>query len=174
MSYVGKPMPRVDARDKVMGRAKYAADLCDRNVLTAKILHAEHAHALVKSINVERARAMEGVEAVFTCFDVPKNYFPTAGHPWSTEPEHQDVADRLLLTDHVRFWGDDVAVVVARDELSAVKALREIEVEYEDLPFVLDAQEAMREGAPFPGQCPRPQQHTHRQLCRGYQGTRPH
>ena len=56
MSYVGKPMPRVDARDKVMGRAKYAADLCDRNVLTAKILHAEHAHALVKSINVERAR----------------------------------------------------------------------------------------------------------------------
>ena len=53
MSYVGKPMPRVDARDKVMGRAKYAADLCDRNVLTAKILHAEHAHALVKSINVE-------------------------------------------------------------------------------------------------------------------------
>ena len=66
MSYVGKPMPRVDARDKVMGRAKYAADLCDRNVLTAKILHAEHAHALVKSINVERARAMEGVEAVFT------------------------------------------------------------------------------------------------------------
>ena len=156
MSYVGKPMPRVDARDKVMGRAKYAADLCDRNVLTAKILHAEHAHALVKSINVERARAMEGVEAVFTCFDVPKNYFPTAGHPWSTEPEHQDVADRLLLTDHVRFWGDDVAVVVARDELSAVKALREIEVEYEDLPFVLDAQEAMREGAPqlherFPG-----------------------
>lgn len=86
MSYVGKPMPRVDARDKVMGRAKYAADLCDRNVLTAKILHAEHAHALVKSINVERARAMEGVEAVFTCFDVPKNYFPTAGHPWSRSP----------------------------------------------------------------------------------------
>lgn len=65
-------MPRVDARDKVMGRAKYAADLCDRNVLTAKILHAEHAHALVKSINVERARAMEGVEAVFTCLTSPK------------------------------------------------------------------------------------------------------
>ena len=134
----------------------YAADLCDRRALTAKILHAEQAHALVKRIDAEKARAMEGVEAVFTCFDVPKNYFPTAGHPWSTEPEHQDVADRLLLTDHVRFWGDEIAVVVAQDELTAQKALREIEVEYEPLPFVLDVQKAMEPGAPqlheaFPG-----------------------
>ena len=99
MSYVGRSVPRVDARDKAAGRAMYAADLCDRRALTAKILHAEQAHALVKRIDAEKARAMDGVEAVFTCFDVPKNYFPTAGHPWSTEPEHQDVADRLLLTD---------------------------------------------------------------------------
>ena len=40
---------------------------------------------------------MPGVVRVFTCFDVPENYFPTAGHPWSTDPAHQDVADRLLL-----------------------------------------------------------------------------
>ena len=149
-------MPRVDAKDKAAGRAKYAADLCDRRALVAKVLHAECAHGLVKSIDTERARQVPGVEAVFTCFDVPKNYFPTAGHPWSTEPEHQDVADRLLLTDHVRFWGDDIAVVVAVDELTAAKALREIEVEYETLPFVLDAQQAMEPGAPqlheaFPG-----------------------
>ena len=122
MSYVGRSVPRVDARDKAAGRAMYAADLCDRRALTAKILHAEQAHALVKRIDAEKARAMDGVEAVFTCFDVPKNYFPTAGHPWSTEPEHQDVADRLLLTDHVRFWGDEIAVVVAQDELTAQKA----------------------------------------------------
>ena len=100
---IRKWMKHVDARDKAAGRAMYAADLCDRRALTAKILHAEQAHALVKRIDAEKARAMDGVEAVFTCFDVPKNYFPTAGHPWSTEPEHQDVADRLLLTDHVRF-----------------------------------------------------------------------
>ena len=156
MSYVGRSVPRVDARDKAAGRAMYAADLCDRRALTAKILHAEQAHALVNRIDAEKARAMDGVEAVFTCFDVPKNYFPTAGHPWSTEPEHQDVADRLLLTDHVRFWGDEIAVVVAQDELTAQKALREIEVEYEPLPFVLDVQKAMEPGAPqlheaFPG-----------------------
>ena len=148
MSYVGKRVPRVDAPDKAAGRAKYTADLCGKSALVAKVLHAPHAHALVKSINTEAALKVEGVEAVFTCFDVPKNYFPTAGHPWSTDIDHQDIADRLLLTDHVRFWGDDVAVVVATDELAAKKALREIEVEYEELPFVLDVQEAMREGAP--------------------------
>ncbi len=156
MSYVGKSVPRVDAKDKAAGRAMYAADLCDRNALVAKILHAEQTHARVKSINIEKASKCEGVEAVFTCFDVPKNYFPTAGHPWSTEPEHQDVADRLLLTDEVRFWGDDIAVVVAVDELTALKALGEIEVKYEPLPFVLDAQKAMEPEAPqlheaFPG-----------------------
>lgn len=138
MSYVGKSVPRVDAPDKAAGRAMYTADLCGKNALVAKVLHAPHAHALVKSINTEKALKVEGVEAVFTCFDVPKNYFPTAGHPWSTDIEHQDIADRLLLTDHVRFWGDDVAVVVATDELAAEKALGEIEVEYEELPFVLD------------------------------------
>ena len=66
MSYVGRSVPRVDARDKAAGRAMYAADLCDRRALTAKILHAEQAHALVKRIDAEKARAMEGVEAVFT------------------------------------------------------------------------------------------------------------
>ena len=92
MSYVGKRVPRVDAPDKAAGRAKYTADLCGKNALVAKVLHAPHAHALVKSINTEAALKVEGVEAVFTCFDVPKNYFPTAGHPWSTDIDHQDLS----------------------------------------------------------------------------------
>ena len=87
------------------------------------------------------------VESV-ACFDVPKYYFPTAGHPWSTDPAHQDVKDRLLLTDHVRFYGDDVAAVVAENEVAASQALRRIKVEYEPLPFVLDVQKAMEEDAP--------------------------
>ena len=92
MSYTGKSVPRVDAFDKAAGRAMYAADLCVKNALVAKVLHAPHAHALVKSIDTADALKIEGVESVFTCFDVPKNYFPTAGHPWSTEIEHQDIA----------------------------------------------------------------------------------
>lgn len=85
---------------------------------------------------------------IVTCFDVPEYKFPTAGHPWSTDPHHQDVADRLLLTRRVRFYGDDVAAVVAENEIAAAEALRAIQVEYEEFPFVLDAEEAMKPGAP--------------------------
>ena len=93
---------------------------------------------------------------VLTCFDVPEHCFPTAGHPWSMDPGHQDVADRNLLNRHVRYYGDDVAVVIAEDEVSAMQGVRALKVEYEELPFVLDVQKAMEPDAPcihenFPG-----------------------
>ena len=101
------------------------------------------------SIDISEAEKIPGVIKVLTCFDLgEKHYFPTAGHPWSTDPNHQDVADRLLLTDEVRFYGDDIAAVVAEDEVSAAQALRAIKVQYEEYPFVLDVQEAMKDGAP--------------------------
>ncbi len=145
---IGQSVKRVDALDKVTGRAKYTDDLADKGALVAKILHATIAHGQVKSMDVSAAQAIPGVVKVVTCFDVPPYKFPTAGHPWSTDPAHQDVADRLLLTKHVRFYGDDIAAVVAEDEVAAQQALRAIKVEYEALPFVLDAQEAMKPEAP--------------------------
>jgi xanthine dehydrogenase molybdenum-binding subunit len=146
---VGKSVKRVDAFEKVTGRAKYTDDLCDKSAYVAKILHSTIAHGTVKSIDTKEAECIPGVVKVVTCFDVPKQYFPTAGHPWSTETSHQDVADRLLLTDQVKFYGDDVAAVVAESEVAAAQALRAIKVEYEELPFVLDVQEAMKEDAPL-------------------------
>ena len=145
---IGQSVKRVDALDKVTGRAKYTDDLADKGALVAKILHATIAHGQVKSMDVSAAQAIPGVVKVVTCFDVPPYKFPTAGHPWSTDPGHQDVADRLLLTKHVRFYGDDIAAVVAEDEVAAQQALRAIKVEYEAFPFVLDAQEAMKPEAP--------------------------
>ncbi|MDO4620174.1 MAG: xanthine dehydrogenase molybdenum-binding subunit XdhA [Lachnospiraceae bacterium] len=147
--FIGKSVPRVDAHDKATGRTKYADDLCDKRAFIAKILHAPVAHAYVKSIDISEAEQVPGVVKVLTCFDVPEQPFPTAGHPWSTDPSHQDIADRHLLTRHVRYYGDDVAAVVAEDEVAAVRALKKIKVEYEELPFVLDAQEAMKDGAPL-------------------------
>ena len=85
---------------------------------------------------------------VLTCFDVPEHPFPTAGHPWSMDPGHQDVADRHLLNRHVRYYGDDVAVVIAENEVAAMQGVRALQVEYEELPFVLDVQKAMEPGAP--------------------------
>ncbi len=145
---IGQSVKRVDALDKVTGRAKYTDDLADKGALVAKILHATIAHGQVKSMDVSAAQAIPGVVKVVTCFDVPPYKFPTAGHPWSTDPAHQDVADRLLLTKHVRFYGDDIAAVVAEDEVAAQQALRAIKVEYETFPFVLDVQEAMKPEAP--------------------------
>ena len=145
---IGQSVKRVDALDKVTGRAKYTDDLADKGALVAKILHATIAHGQVKSMDVSAAQAIPGVVKVVTCFDVPPYKFPTAGHPWSTDSAHQDVADRLLLTKHIRFYGDDIAAVVAEDEVAAQQALRAIKVEYETFPFVLDVQEAMKPEAP--------------------------
>lgn len=145
---IGKSVARVDALDKVTGRSKYTDDLCEKNALIAKIYHSSIANGVVKSIDTSEAESIPGVVKIVTCFDVPKYYFPTAGHPWSTDPSHQDVADRLLLTDRVRFCGDDVAAVIAENEIAAKQAIKALKVEYEEYPFVLDVQEAMEDGAP--------------------------
>ena len=144
---IGRSVKRVDAFEKVTGRAKYTDDLCDRNAYVAKVLHSTIAHGYVKSIDTSEAEKIPGVVKIVTCFDVPEYYFPTAGHPWSTEEAHQDVADRLLLEKHVRYYGDDVAAVVAENEVAASQAVRAMKVEYEELPFVLDVHKAMEEGA---------------------------
>ena len=147
--YVGKKVTRVDAYDKVIGRTRYTDDLCDKSAYIARILHSTIANGRVLSIDTSEAEKIPGVVKVFTCFDLKeKHYFPTAGHPWSTDESHQDVADRLVLTDRVRFYGDDIAAVVAEDEVSAAQALRAIKVEYEEYPFVLDVLDAMKEDAP--------------------------
>ena len=148
MGEVGKKQVRVDGYDKATGRTKYYEDLMPRDALYARIKHSEIAHGYVKSVDTSAAEAIDGVVKVLTCFDVPNIPFPTAGHPWSMDPGHQDVADRLLLNRHVRYYGDDVAVVIAENEVAAMQGVRALKVEYEELPFVLDVQKAMEEGAP--------------------------
>ncbi len=148
MGEVGKKHIRVDAYDKATGRTKYYEDLMPKDALYIRIKHSEIAHGFVKSVDTSAAEAIDGVVKVLTCFDVPDIPFPTAGHPWSMDPGHQDVADRLLLNRHVRYYGDDVALVIAENEVAAMQGVRALKVEYEELPFVLDAQKAMEEGAP--------------------------
>ncbi|MBQ3724303.1 MAG: xanthine dehydrogenase molybdenum-binding subunit XdhA [Oscillospiraceae bacterium] len=156
MSNVGKSEIRVDAFDKATGRTKYYEDRMPADALYVRIKHADIAHGMVKAVDKAAAEAIPGVVKVLTCFDVPDIPFPTAGHPWSMDPGHQDVADRHLLNRHVRYWGDDVAVVIAENEVAASQGVRALKVEYDVLPFVLDVQKAMEDGAPqlherFPG-----------------------
>ena len=145
---VGRSLVRVDAADKVTGRAKYTDDLCPRPVLEAAILHSTIANGWVRSMDVSAARALPGVVKVLTCFDVPDIQYPTPGHPWSVESAHQDVSDRRLLNRRVRIYGDDIAAVVAEDAVTARRALELIRVEYEEYPVVLEPEQAMAEGAP--------------------------
>ncbi len=147
MNIIGKPMQRVDAKEKVTGKAKYTGDLVSPHALFAKILHSTIANGIVLSFDLEEAWKVPGVIDIVTCFDVPDIQFPTAGHPWSTVKKHQDIADRKLLNTRVRFYGDDIAAVIAEDELSANEAVRKIKVEYEEYEPLLSIEAAMAPGA---------------------------
>ena len=86
----GKSVARVDAYDKVTGRASFTDDLCDRGALIARVVHASIANGLVKSIDTTTAQAIPGVVKILTCFDVPDHCFATAGHPWTLDPQGGD------------------------------------------------------------------------------------
>lgn len=140
---IGKSVPRVDAYEKVTGRAKFTDDLVPPRCLVAKVLHATIGNGIVKSIDTSEAVALEGVVKVVTFYDVPDHCYPTPGHPWSVELAHQDVADRNLLTGRVRYYGDDIAAVVAEDEIIAARALKLIKVEYEEYPVEIHPRKSM-------------------------------
>ena len=138
-----KSVPRVDAYEKVTGRAKFTDDLILDKCLVAKVYHAKIGNGIVKSIDTGEAEALDGVVKVVTFKDVPNHCYPTPGHPWSVEAAHQDVADRNILTGRVRYYGDDIAAVVAEDEVTASRALRLIKVEYEEYPVEIHPRKSM-------------------------------
>ncbi|MBW2429830.1 MAG: xanthine dehydrogenase molybdenum-binding subunit XdhA [Deltaproteobacteria bacterium] len=144
---IGKSVKRVDAVAKVTGRARYTDDFFIPGMLVAKYLRSTIAHGLVKKINSSKAKRLAGVEAVFTYADVPHTPFATAGHPYSLDPAHRDVEDRLLLTQHVRYWGDEIAIVVAENSLVLQEAFNLIEVDYEAYEPLVTTQAALAQGA---------------------------
>ena len=82
---VGKSIPRVDAYEKVTGRAKFTDDLILDRCLVAKVLHSTIGNGIVTSIDTSEAEALPGVVKVVTFKDVPDHCYPTPGHPWSVE-----------------------------------------------------------------------------------------
>jgi 4-hydroxybenzoyl-CoA reductase alpha subunit len=123
MRIIGKPRRRVDGRAKVTGQTKFADDLMLPRMLHCKLLRSTVPHARIVAVDTSRAQAHPGVHLVLTGRDFPV--------PYGILPVSQD--EHALAVDHVRFVGDPVAAIVARDELTAFEALDLIDVTYEPL-----------------------------------------
>jgi putative selenate reductase molybdopterin-binding subunit len=134
---VGQPIGRVDGADKVSGAACYSADVTLPGLIWGKALRSPLPHARILRIDTSRARALPGVLAVLTAADVPD---VLVGRRMFDMP--------LLARDRARFIGEKVAVVAAADPDVAEEALALIDVEYEDLPAVIDLAGALESGAP--------------------------
>jgi len=140
-SVVGTSVPRVDGIDKVTGRARYAGDLIISGMIEGKFLRSPYAHARIRSIDTRDAEALPGVVAVVTSKDF-SDISPYAGR--SKNKDHPIVAVERAI-----FAGQPVAAVAAVDRATAEEALEKITVDYEELPAVIDVDEAMATGAPL-------------------------
>ena len=146
---IGRSTPKVDAVAKVTGRAQFGADVRLPRMLTAKVLHSPHAHALIRSIDTGKARALHGVAAVITGRDLA-NITPGVEGPRGTvSPEHYYMSKEVMARDKVLFQGHPVAAVAAVSADVAEEALELVQVEYDVLDHVLDPVEAMKPGAPL-------------------------
>lgn len=142
LTVIGKDVPRVDGILKATGKAEFAEDIALPGMLIGKLLRSPFPHAKVLNVDVTKAEKLTGVKAVVTGKDHPGNgYGPVRYHP-------QCLDNQVMQREKVRYIGDAVAAVAATDEDTAMEALSLIQVDYEILPAVFDAEEAYRPGAP--------------------------
>jgi len=139
LSVIGQRVPRVDAKEKVTGQAKYAADYSLPDMLWCKLLRSPHPHARILNIDTSKAEKLPGVKGIVTGRDF-------GGWSWGWMPATRD--ETPLAVDKVRYMAEAVAGVAAVDENTAEEAAGLIKVEYEELPGVFDPEEAMKDGAP--------------------------
>ena len=143
---IGTRPIRHDGIDKVMGRAKYGADYSFPGMLYGKVLRSPHAHARIKSINVEKALKLPGVKGVVLGKDLPELESKTE-FVGEIPINPYYLAQNILARDKVLYNGHAVAAVAATSTHIAEEALELIEVEYEVLPPVLSVLDSMKPGA---------------------------
>lgn len=145
---VGRRLPRHDARDKVAGATRYAADLALPGMLHARLVRSQVPSARLVRRDVSGALALPGVVAVFLGEDVPNNAVRVDVPGQGREVRALKASMQVLATDRVRYHGEPIALIVAESEDLLPLAEEAVEVEYEPLPGVFDPDEALRPGAP--------------------------
>ena len=131
------PEDRIDGTLKVSGRARYVNDVHLPGMLWADFLMSPHPHAHIVSIDTAAARAVPGIQAVLTGQDIGPKLFGRALYDWP-----------VLAYDRVRFVGERVAAVAGETRDAVEEAIRLIQIDWEELPAVFDAEEAVRPDAP--------------------------
>ena len=137
-SAVGKPIPKLDAAQKAMGRAEYIQDVKMPGMLYGKILYSKYAHAKILRMDISKAKALPGVHVVLTGEDVPPKM--RMGFYKDNPP---------LKKGKVCSFRDEVAAVAATSPEIAKKALDLIEIDYEELPGIFDPEKAMEKDSPL-------------------------
>jgi CO/xanthine dehydrogenase Mo-binding subunit/aerobic-type carbon monoxide dehydrogenase small subunit (CoxS/CutS family) len=141
----GRSVPAPAGPAVVTGAARYTNDIALDELMHMKLLRSPHAHARIRAIDRTAALAVPGVRAVLTHQDAPARRYSSGRHQTSTD----DPDDTRVLDDVVRHVGQRVAAVVADSEAAAEAGCRALRVDYELLPAVFDAEDAMRPGAPM-------------------------
>ncbi len=149
---LGQSIPRREDKGFLTGAAKFTADLNQDGQLHGAVLRSPYAHALIKAIDSDGATALPGVVGVYTCADLLADGIgplPCAAPAVVATVEPIIVPPRHALAhERVRHVGDPVAFVVAESHAAALDALELIDVDYEDLPAVIDSRAALAPGAP--------------------------
>ena len=145
---IGKRQSGLDERDKVIGKVIFADDYTMPGMLFGKVFRSTRPSALIKRLDVSKARALEGVVCVLTAEDVPNNESVKNVVGQTTEVGLLEATNQVLARDRVRYFGEPVALVAAETLETACDAIELIEIEYEDLPAVFDPLEARKPDAP--------------------------
>ena len=146
---VGTRPIRPDGLDKVTGRARYSADIHLPGMLHGKLLRSPHAHARIRSIDCSRALELSGVKSVVTAADMPEVSAEFTDQEEGAMVNYGFYGRNVIAREKALYKGHVVAAVAATDPSVAEHALDLIEVDYEVLPPVLNAEDAMKEDAPI-------------------------
>jgi carbon-monoxide dehydrogenase large subunit len=148
-TYIGAPVKRKEDHALLTGRGTFVDNLTLPGTLALAVVRSPYAHARIKGVNVDAARAAEGVAAVFSGADLAEDWKASLLCAWPVTEDMKSPPHHPLAVEEVRYVGDGVAVVLADSRALARDAAELVEVDYEPLPVTVDVEKSLEDGAPL-------------------------